>query len=120
MDLSTGNKIPLNLQVTGAGTAGNVINITTDAALVDGKQYTLSISGVKTATGEDAEAFTKTFAVNAATPLTASATVTTLDGIDALTYDVWPNLTAGMTEAGNKYYAGLQLNVGIAEKDANP
>ncbi|WP_433744965.1 Ig-like domain-containing protein [Falsibacillus pallidus] len=111
VDLATGNKVPLNLS-----TANNTINITTDAALPDGKQYKLSVSGVKTATGEDAEAYTKTFAVNAATPLTAPATVTTLDGRNALITDVWPKLSSGIKEAGNTYYAGLQLNVGIAEK----
>lgn len=116
VDVATGNKVPLNLDTTTVGTTGNTITITTDAALPDGKQYTLSISGVKTATGEDAEAFTKAFAVNAPTPLAGAQTFTTLDGKNILTPTaVWPKLTAGTTEAG-AYNPGLQLNVGNAVK----
>lgn len=115
VDVATGNKVPLNLAVQGA--TNNIINITTDVALPDNKQYTLSINNVKTATGEDAETFTKTFAVNAPAPLTGVQTFTTLDGKNILTPTaVWPKLTAGTQEAGNVYHAGLQLNVGNVAK----
>ena len=82
VDVTTGKKIPLNLDATTVSN-GKTIKITTDSALTNGKKYTVSISGVKTATGEDAEAVTKTFAVAAAAPLAQTETLTTVDGRDA-------------------------------------
>ncbi|MDE8564817.1 Ig-like domain-containing protein [Anoxybacillus rupiensis] len=116
VDLATGKKIPVNLSVTGS--TNNEIQITTDNALIDTKQYKLVVENIKTATGEKAEAFSKTFAVNATTPLTDAITVKTLDGKTVGTglNSVWPKLTSGIQESGNVYHAGLQINVAIAEK----
>ncbi|KYD16951.1 Ig-like domain-containing protein [Saccharococcus caldoxylosilyticus] len=116
IDLATGNKIPVDLWITGS--TSNVIKITTDNPLIDNKQYKVVVENVKTATGEKAEAYSKTFAVNATTPLTSPITVKTLDGktVGTGANSVWPKLTSGIQEAGNVYHAGLQINVAIAEK----
>ena len=97
-DATTGKK----LSVTVSTSTDTVVVTAAAGALVDGKQYTLSISGVKSATGEAAEAYTKTFAVNAATPLTSNVRVNTLDGKIAASQiggdtavAVWPKLTSG-------------------------
>ncbi|KYD31176.1 Ig-like domain-containing protein [Parageobacillus toebii] len=116
IDLATGKKIPVDLWVTGS--TYNEIRITTDNPLIDNKQYKVVVENIKTATGEKAEAYSKTFAVNAATPLTSPITVKTLDGkiVGTGVNSVWPKLTSGIQEAGNVYHPGLQINVAIAEK----
>jgi len=96
---------------------GTNVVITPTVDLPRNKQYVLYVNNLKTLTGTDAEAYTKAFSVDAPTPLDGAETLRTLDGINPLTTNVWPKLTAGVhTDDNNKYYAGLQFNLTISEK----
>ncbi|GAE92443.1 hypothetical protein JCM21714_1445 [Gracilibacillus boraciitolerans JCM 21714] len=112
-DAETGNRVAAQVRLNASDATEIEIDPTND--LPDG-QYFVTINNVNTLTGTDAEDYTFNFTVNADAPLSAAYSAETLDGT-SLPGTVWPKLTAGVHEAdGNEYYAGLQLQVDVAEK----
>lgn len=113
VSVETGEKLPIKVALD-----NKKIDIIPDASakFYDKKEYKLVVNNVLTSTGEKAESYSYNFVKNGESINLQNMRATTLDGCSVWVDkgqvpNLWPKVESGVREYGNKYFAGLNIQL---------